>query len=267
MQHGEDRQSALIAQAPDRAQQGDLVGQVQVQGRLVEQQQLRLLGKRHRHQQPLALAAGELLHRAIGQLGGIGVVEGALNRGLVLGRRAEEAPGVRRATHRHQLGDPKAARQLQLLRQHCHPSGKRLAAPGRHRKAVEANLTGGGYQRAGEAAQQGRLAAAVGAEQRNQLAMGQRQVHPMQHLTPPAARKCVPGLQADRRRQLPGCAASRCHEIAAIVCERRSSQMKNGAPSRAVTIPTGIPPASRAPRSARVSSAAPYRTLAGSSSR
>ncbi len=110
VEHGQHRQAAIRLESPHGPQQRDLVGEVHVQGRLVEQEQLRLLRERHGHQHTLALAAGQLVREPIREVNGVGVGEGALNRALVIGGRSEQAARVRRATHLHQLGGPEAVR-------------------------------------------------------------------------------------------------------------------------------------------------------------
>ena len=50
----------------------DLVGEVEVGRRLVEQQDVGVLGERHRDPHPLALAAGELVDRPVGELERVG---------------------------------------------------------------------------------------------------------------------------------------------------------------------------------------------------
>jgi hypothetical protein len=53
----------------------DLMGEIEVGRGLVEQQQVGLLGERHRDPRPLALAAGELVHGPVGDRDAVGRVE------------------------------------------------------------------------------------------------------------------------------------------------------------------------------------------------
>ena len=129
MQHGQHRQAAIRLESPHGPQERDLVGEVHVQGRLVEQEQLRLLRERHRHQDTLALAAGQFVREPIREVNGVGVGEGALNRALVIGGRSEQPARVRRATHLHQLRGPEAVRQFELLRQDRDPARQRIPRP------------------------------------------------------------------------------------------------------------------------------------------
>jgi len=64
--------------------------QVQVQRRLVEEQELRLLRERHRHQHPLTFPSGELLRVPRSEVAGISVAQRALDGLLVFARRPEQ---------------------------------------------------------------------------------------------------------------------------------------------------------------------------------
>ena len=58
----------LLVQLGAQVQHLDLVRDVQEGGRLVEQQQRRLLGQRHRDPHPLPLPAGELVDESLGKV-------------------------------------------------------------------------------------------------------------------------------------------------------------------------------------------------------
>lgn len=79
VQHRDDRDPPLVAQPANRLQEAHLMSQVEVQGRLVEEQELRLLRQGHRHQNALALSARELVGGAARQLQGVGIAQGALD--------------------------------------------------------------------------------------------------------------------------------------------------------------------------------------------
>ena len=64
VEHHHDGAAALGDEAVEQLEHVDLVREVEEGGRLVEQQQLGLLGERHRDPRALALAAGELVERA-----------------------------------------------------------------------------------------------------------------------------------------------------------------------------------------------------------
>ena len=76
VQHHHDRAAHLAVQALDEIEHVDLVGEVEVRGRLVEQDHVGALRERHRDPRTLALAAGELIQRPGGELGHPGPGEG-----------------------------------------------------------------------------------------------------------------------------------------------------------------------------------------------
>ena len=67
-----DDGAAVLAQQAGQLEHLELVGDVEVRRRLVEQQQRRLLGKCHREPDPLALPARELVDAALGKVGDVG---------------------------------------------------------------------------------------------------------------------------------------------------------------------------------------------------
>ena len=82
----------------------DLVGHVEVGRRLVEQQQVGLLGQRHRDPHPLSLAPGELVHGAVGEAGGVGELERLRDRLVVLAGPACQGALVGMTTAGDQVG-------------------------------------------------------------------------------------------------------------------------------------------------------------------
>ena len=64
----------------------DLVGEVEEGRGLVEQQDVGALGQGHGDPHPLALAARQLVDRAVGQVGGARAASASVDRGLVLAR-------------------------------------------------------------------------------------------------------------------------------------------------------------------------------------
>ena len=183
---------------------------------------------------------------------------------------------MRQAPHGDQLANAESGRQLEALGQHRHAPREVHARIAAGLATEEHQLAGVGPQGARQQPEKGGLAAAVGPDQRHQLPRGNRQVDPPQDVASRTAGKRITERQfaSDRnlrvvlRRTHRGGGSDDRHDSAtATRRDRTSSQMKKGAPIRAVTMPTGIPPARRAPRSASASSAAPYRKLAGSRSR
>ena len=70
---------------------------VEMYGRLVQKQYLRLLSKRHRNHHSLFFTAGQLSNNAIRELRDFGELEHVLHDLLVVPRGARKGPKVRRA--------------------------------------------------------------------------------------------------------------------------------------------------------------------------
>ena len=100
VQRGEGGEPAL-GEAADEREGVELGADVEVVGRLVEQQQPRLLGQRPGEVDPLALAAGEGAVEPLGELEGADIGEAAQREGAVVaaGRREEAAVGCAAEQH------------------------------------------------------------------------------------------------------------------------------------------------------------------------
>ena len=72
VQHRDQGAALLLVQLGAQVEHVDLVLDVEVRGRLVEQQQRGLLGERHRDPHALPLAAGQFVDIAIGEFGDAG---------------------------------------------------------------------------------------------------------------------------------------------------------------------------------------------------
>ena len=72
VQHHHDRAAQFLVQLVDEVEHLDRVGEVEVGGRLVEQQDVGALCERHRDPGALTLPAGELVESAVGQVGDAG---------------------------------------------------------------------------------------------------------------------------------------------------------------------------------------------------
>ena len=68
VQHHHDRGAAAGVELGEQVEHLDLVGDVEVGRRLVEQQQVGALREGHRDPHPLALAARQLVDRAVGEV-------------------------------------------------------------------------------------------------------------------------------------------------------------------------------------------------------
>ena len=76
VEHRHDRGAQLGVQVAAQLEEVHLVGQVQVGGRLVEQEDVGALGQGHGHPHPLALSAGEGGHVPLGQADDVGAFHG-----------------------------------------------------------------------------------------------------------------------------------------------------------------------------------------------
>ena len=68
VQHHDDRRAAAPVEVGEQVEHVELVAHVEERRRLVQQQDVGLLGQRHRDPHALALAAGELVDRPVGQV-------------------------------------------------------------------------------------------------------------------------------------------------------------------------------------------------------
>ena len=83
VQDEHDRAALALVEVDEEVEHLDLVGEVEVRRRLVEQHQPGALGERHGDPHPLALAAGQLVDRAAGDVERAGRLERAVDGGPV----------------------------------------------------------------------------------------------------------------------------------------------------------------------------------------
>ena len=126
VQHHHDGGAAGLVEVGEQVEHLDLVGDVEVRRRLVEQQQVGLLGQGHRDPDPLALAARELVDEPVGEVEGVGELERLGDRLLVLGRPPPERALVRVAATPDQVDDADPLGCDRVLRQQ--PQGPRRPA-------------------------------------------------------------------------------------------------------------------------------------------
>ena len=153
----------------------DLVGDVEERRRLVEQQEVGLLRKRHCDPHPLALPARQLVDRAVGEFHRRGGFQRRTDRALVGFRPLLEELLMGRATTGHEIDDQDALGCDRRLREQPEPAGDLLGGQAVDLLAVEDHVPGARAQQAGEGAQEGRLAAGVGSDDHGDLAVGHRQ--------------------------------------------------------------------------------------------
>ncbi len=221
---GEEHAVAGGGQRPDLAHHLALVAEVEARGGLVEHHELRLLRQCARQQHQLALAArdhgvgarrearyAELLEHPDG------------HRAVVRGGPAEQV-AVRGAAHEHHALDGEGEGRHVHLR-HIGDQARALAQRnGGERAAADRDLAVPGREDPEQGLEQRGLAAAVGAEQRQHLALRERHVEPApDHAIAVADGEVAPGERHDQFRCIPA-----------------SSQMKKGVPITAVRMPSGV---------------------------
>ena len=164
VQHHHHGRAGRPVEVGDQVQDLDGMGDVEEGRRLVQQQQVGLLSQHHGDPDPLPLPAGQLLHPPAGQVRGLGDVQGSRYGLVVAASPLPEQPGVRVPTQPDQLGDGDPLRRDGRLREQAQGARHLL---GRHPvdvPTVEEDLTALRLEQAAEAAEQGRLAAAVGTD-------------------------------------------------------------------------------------------------------
>ena len=176
VQHHHDRGAATGVEVGQQVEHLDLVGDVEVRRRLVEQQQVRSLRQRHRDPDPLALAARELVDHAVGQPERVRQLE-RLRDGLVVGAGpAPEGAVVRVPATADEVDDGDALGRDRVLRQQPQDARDLLGGLAVDDLAVEQHRARPGLEQPRQTPQQGGLAAGVGADDDGHLAVGDLQV-------------------------------------------------------------------------------------------
>ena len=128
VEHGDDGVAVVLVQVRAQVEHLELVRDVEERRRLVEQQQRRLLGEHHRQPDALALAAGELVDRAPGEVVDRGAAHRERDRLLVLARPLAQDPLVRIAPARDEVGDGDGVGRDRALGQQAEPPRDLLRA-------------------------------------------------------------------------------------------------------------------------------------------
>ncbi len=105
VQHDADGDAVLLDEIAHQVEGLDLVAQVQVVGRFVQQHDAGVLGQAGREPDPLHLTAGEFPDRPVGHVAYTGDTHGVVDGAPVLGRRPGEAAPVGVASEGHDLPD------------------------------------------------------------------------------------------------------------------------------------------------------------------
>ena len=144
VQHHHDRGAAGAVEVGQQVEHLDLVGDVEEGRRLVEQQDVGLLGQRHRDPDPLPLPAGQLVDGPVGELGRPGHGQ-RLGDGRVVGSGPpRQHPLVRVPAPADQVADDDALGRDRRLRQQPERAGDLLGRQPVQVLAVEQDLAGRG---------------------------------------------------------------------------------------------------------------------------
>ena len=174
---GHDGERPLPAQRVDQLERVDPAAEVQGAGRLVEQQDRRLLGQGASQDEPLQLAAGQRPQLA-GRHGGQGQPVDQLGADPPVGGGLDaEVADVRGAAEQDVVGDRHVRRQLRPLRDVGDQAGQLPAGHPGCRLAADLDTAAVG-DLAGHRLQQGGLAGAVRADHADPLAAAARSVTP-----------------------------------------------------------------------------------------
>src|SRR5215207_8311414 len=264
VQRSEHREPAM-RELPEESQHRELRPHVEVVRRLVEQEQLGLLGERPRDVHPLSLAARERRVLTVGEVHEVRVLEAAAHDGPVELARSGERAEVGGAAERDDLRDPEAGRVLHVLLGEGYDAGPFAATQRGEVAAVEARRSGIRSLDARDEVQQRALAGAVRAEEGPHIARGHWAVDVVDD-------EAAAAREADAIRPetvAAGIRGARCIRHASL--RFRSMMMANtGPPMSAVRMPTGSSRGSnmvRAAVSAQIRKSAPASAESGSSDR
>ncbi len=163
----QDREDGQPVGGQPRQQRQDLhlVAQVEVHGRLVEDDEAPALGHGHGHQHELALAQRELADVTVAQLLDADAADGRVHRLAIRRALAREGMLVGDAPEPHDVLDAHREGQLDLAGHDRDEAGQPGALDAPERLAVERDRAQGRLDEPGQAAQEAGLAGAVGTDQ------------------------------------------------------------------------------------------------------
>ena len=196
MQHHHDGAAPLAVQAFDEVEHVDLVGEVEIGGRLVEQEHVGALGQRHRDPRALPLAAGELIEGPGGELGDARPRERLVDGRLVVRRPLPVPRLVRVPAAGDEVGDRQALGCGRRLRQHAEHLRDLAGRGAVDAPAVEQHVAAAGGEQPAQGPQERRLAAAVRADHRGDAAVEDVEVEAVDHDVVAVGQLQVARLQA-----------------------------------------------------------------------
>lgn len=236
------------------AHQVELVGDVEVVRRLVEDEDPPVLRESAGEHHPLALTAGEPSHQAVAEVVHVGGAQRLVDDALILPGVPAERRTVRRAADEDRLPHGQVELRGRVLQHHRHGAGERARRQQRGIRPVDQDAPAVRALTREERAQEGRLPAAVRPEESDDAPGGDLEVDSVQHDA--TAAHDAHAVEPHAHRSNPARSPS-----------LRISQRKKGAPTNAVRMPRGISvgiATVRASRSAIMRNSAPPRTVTGS---
>jgi hypothetical protein len=171
VEYGENRHPGLAVQPDDQVEQGQLVPQVEVVCRLVQQEQAGILGQAHRKIRPLPFASAQFGDRSVDQVQDIGMCHRKSDNFQIPFRFTSDPRDVRRPSHQDNLLDCEGQVHGEVLRQACHGPCKLTPGDQLQGAALESNLARLREQRAGCNSQEGRLTASIRPDDADELAL------------------------------------------------------------------------------------------------
>src|SRR5580698_11600743 len=170
VRHDHNRVAILVRQLPQRIEQSDLRSNVEMQRRLVQQQQHRLLRQRPRQHDALLFAARDLIHPAIRQVPGRDLRQRVPRDRHVIRALELQRPAVGVPPLQHKFPSVRRKQQRTLLLHHRDPLRAHARRQRMRRLAVQQYATRKRRLRPRDQFQQRRFSARVRPEDRHNLA-------------------------------------------------------------------------------------------------
>ena len=161
VEHGQDRGAVALVEIDEELHHLDLVPEVEMDRRLVEDEDRRRLSDRHRQENELALPETQLPRVAAEEVPDADAVDRRGDRGAIGGTKASDRVLVRQATEGDDLLDGCREWQRRQLRDDGQAPGDAEAIEGRERRAGELDGPGGRLEEAGDCSEERGLTRAV----------------------------------------------------------------------------------------------------------
>jgi hypothetical protein len=191
VEHGHDRPTIPAIEVGEQVHHVELVSDVEVDRRLVEEDDRGRLGDRHREEHQLPLAKRQLADVAAHEAAQPDALDRA-GDGRSIGRSEASQPVlVREPAERHDGLDRCREREARRLRDDCDPSGDLFSIHSREVPALHEDLAARRSEQPGDEAEERRLAGSVWADDRDELSGADLQVDVVEHRP-----RAVPGRHA-----------------------------------------------------------------------